>query len=71
MVQERLSGNASGKRNCWYRGHGPDSMRGELKRGLSLNRKTLNRKVRQQGKETLQHGAYQRLCRTKRMLAFT
>lgn len=33
MVQERLSGNASEKRNCWYRGHGPDSMRGELKRG--------------------------------------
>ena len=44
MVQERLSGNASEKRNCWYRGHGPDSMRGELIRGLSLNRKTLNRK---------------------------
>lgn len=33
MVQERLSGNANEKRNCWYRGHGPDSMRGEMKRG--------------------------------------
>lgn len=63
MVQERLSGNASEKQNCWYRGHGPDSMRRELKRGLSLNRKTLNRKVRHQGKDALQHGVV--LCQEK------
>ena len=47
------------------------SMRGELKRGLSLNRKTLNRKVRHQGKDALQHGDYKRVCRTLRMVDFT
>ena len=50
---------------------GTDSMRGELKRGLSLNRKTLNWKVRHQGKDVLQHGDYKRVCRTLRMVDFT
>jgi len=44
--QERMSGAAREKRNCWRRGNGSYSYRGELKRGIALNKKYLNRKVR-------------------------
>ena len=36
-MQERSPGNAHEKRNCWQRGNGPYSMRGELRRGISAN----------------------------------
>ncbi len=45
-MQERMPGNAHQKRSCWQRGNGSYSMRGELRRGISLNKKYLNRKVR-------------------------
>ena len=45
-MQERMPGNAHQKRNCWQRGNGSYSMRGELRHGISLNKKYLNRKVR-------------------------
>jgi len=38
-MQERMPGNAHQKRNCWQRGRGSYSMRGELRRGISLNKK--------------------------------
>ena len=38
-MQERMPGNAHEKRNCWQRGRGSYSMRGELRRGISLNKK--------------------------------
>ncbi len=40
------AGTAGYKRNSWMRGNGPCSMRGELKRGISMGKKVLNRKVR-------------------------
>ena len=50
-MQERMPGNAHQKRNCWQRGRGSYSMRGELRRGISLNKKYLNRKVRYGSKQ--------------------
>lgn len=37
-MQERMPGNAHEKRNCWSRGNGPYSFRGELRHGISLNK---------------------------------
>ena len=62
-MQERMPGNAHQKRNCWQRGNGSYSMRGELRHGISLNKKYLNRKVRHSGREALKHGDYKRICK--------
>ena len=70
-MQKRSPGNAHEKRNCWIRGNGPCSMRGELRRGISLKKKYLNRKVRHSGKEALKHGDYRRICKTLHMVDFT
>lgn len=70
-MQERMPGNADQKRNCWQRGNGPYSMRGELKRGISLNRKYLNRKVRHSSREALKHCEYKRIGRTLHMVEFS
>lgn len=70
-MQERMPGNAHEKRNCWSRGNGSYSFRGELKHGISLNKKYLNRKVRRRGKEALKHGDYRRICRTLHMVDFS
>lgn len=70
-MQKRLPGNAHEKRNCWIRGNGPNSMRGELHRGISLKKKYLNRKVRYSGKEALKRGDYRRIVRTLHMVDFT
>ena len=60
-MQERMPGNAHQKRNCWQRGNGSYSMRGELRHGISLNKKYLNRKVRHSGREALKRGDYKRV----------
>lgn len=70
-MQERMPGNAHQKRNCWQRGNGSYSMRGELCRGISLNKKYLNRKVRHSGREALKRGDYKRICRTLHMVEFS
>ena len=44
--QGRMPGTAREKRNCWMRGNGAYSFRGELRRGIALNKKHLSRKVR-------------------------
>ena len=49
-MQQKSPGNAHQKRNCWQRGNGSYSMRGELRHGISLNKKYLNRKVRHSSK---------------------
>lgn len=45
-LQRKQSGTAKVKRNSWARGKGAYSFRGELKRGISLNKKMLNRRIR-------------------------
>lgn len=72
MAQPKPSpGTAWVKRNCWSRGKGEYSMKGELKRGISLNKRYLNRKVRCRSKEALQGSDYKRICKTFRMVDFT
>ena len=70
-MQKRSPGNAHEKRNCWIRGNGPCSMRGELRRGISLKKKYLNRKVRHSGKDSLKRGDYRRICKTLHRVDFT
>lgn len=72
MAQPKPSpGTAWEKRNSWSRGNGSYSMRGELKRGIALNKKYLNRKVRRRSKEALNHGVYKKICKTIRIVDFT
>lgn len=70
-MQKRSPGNAQEKRNCWMRGNGSYSMRGELRRGISLKKKYLNRKVRHSGKEALKRSDYKRICKTLHMVDFS
>ena len=70
-LQEAMEGTAKIKRNSWCRGNGPCSFRGELRGGISKNKKILNRKVRHQSKELLQNADYKRICKTGIMLDFT
>ena len=70
-MQKRAPGNAHEKRNCWQRGNGSYSMRGELRRGISLNKKYLNRKVRHSSRGALRHGEYRRVCKTIHMVDFS
>lgn len=69
-LQSPRSGTAKEKRNCWYRGNGAYSMRGELRRGISMRKKQLNRKVRH-SKQDLQNADYKRLSKTIRMVDFS
>ena len=70
-LQKPLSGTATHQRNSWMRGNGSYSMRGEKKRGISRNKKYLNRKVRRKNKIALQYADYKRICRTLKMIDFT
>lgn len=70
-LEKKRSGTASHKRNSWSRGNGPNSMRGELKRGISLNKKRLNRIVRHRADQRLQSADYRKVCKTLRMVDFT
>ena len=49
----------------------PLHMRGELKQGISLRRKQLNRKVRHGTREALQHAEYKRVVKTLYEVDFT
>lgn len=70
-LQKPKAGTAKVKRNCWMRGKGPYSYRGELKRGLSLNKRYLNRKVRHSTVKALKGNDYRKICRTIYMVDFT
>lgn len=69
-LQQKRPGSANDKRNSWSRGKGAYSMRGELKHGISLRKRELNRKVRH-AKLMLQHGSYKRIKSTLKMVNFT
>lgn len=69
--QERMPGAAREKRNCWRRGNGSYSYRGELKRGIALNKKYLNRKVRRSADTVPRGKGYRKICRTVNMVDFT
>ncbi len=71
MSQPKPSpGNAHTKRNSWVRGNGSYSYRGELRRGISIRKKELNRKVRH-AKIDLQNADYKRLVKTVNIADFT
>ena len=69
-LPQKRPGNAHDKRNSWERGKGSYSMRGELKRGIALRKRELNRKVRH-SKLLLQHGLYKRIKPTLQMVDFS
>ena len=68
--QKKMSGNASVKRNCWSRGNGSYSMRGELKRGIALRKKQFNRKVRC-SQQAMNHGLYKRIAPAIKIVCFS
>lgn len=65
------AGTARHKRNSWMRGNGTYSMRGELKRGISMRKKVLNRKVRRASRLDLRHSEYKKVCSTLKMVDFS
>ena len=71
--QERMPGTAREKRNCWSRGRGSYSFRGELRRGIALNKKHLGRKVRRNTDVEFapKGNGYRKICRTVDMVNFT
>ena len=69
-LQQKHPGNANDKRNSWERGKGSYSMRGELKHGIALRMRELNRKVRH-SKLMLQYGLYKRIKPTIKMVDFS
>ena len=69
--QQRMPGTAREKRNGWRRGNGSYSYRGELKRGISLNKKYLRRKVRHSADVILKGNGYRKICRTVNIVDFT
>lgn len=70
-LQKPMRGTARIKRNSWCRGNGPCSARGELRGGISKNKKVLNRKVRHHSKELLQNADYKKICKTDAMINYT
>lgn len=65
------AGTARYKRNSWMRGNGANSMRGELRRGISMRKKVLNRKVRRASRLDVRHSGYKKVCPTLKMVDFT
>lgn len=70
LVKKR-TGTAGEKRNCWSRGNGAYSYRGELKTSLSLNKKLLNRKARRNSDIIFKGNAYRKICKTIYIVKFT
>lgn len=64
--QKKQPGNAQAKRNSWSRGKGKNTFRGELKHGIALRKKELNRKVRYT-EGALNYGLYKRVKRTAKI----
>lgn len=70
-LQQKTPGTSSEKRNNWNRGSGSYSMKGELKWGISLNKKMLNRKVRRNSEMDIKGNGYKKVCRTINIIDFT
>ena len=66
-----MKGNAKEKRNCWSRGNGAGSFRGELKRGIRRNRKLLNRTVRRSVEIPMRGCGYKKAVSTEAMIRFS
>ena len=71
MLMKEMPGNAAAKRNSWSHGRGRNSMWGELKHGIVIRKKQLNRRVRHHKMESMQHGQYKRLSPTILMVDFS
>ena len=71
--QEKMPGTAREKRNCWRRGRGSYSFRGELRRGIALNKKYLGRKVCRSTDVGFapKGNGYRKICRTVDMVDFS
>ena len=69
-IREKHAGIAKIKRNSWIRANGVYSHRRELKRGHSLNKKYLNRKVRHSANMSLKGNSYRKICQTIYMVNF-
>ena len=69
--QEKMPSTTRVKRNCWMRGNESYSYRRELKRGIALNKKYLNRKVRHSADIVPKGKGYRKICRTVNMVNFT
>ena len=69
-LERKRKGTAREKRNNWSRGNGIYSYRGELKRGISENKRYLNRKIRYKSDIILQNESYRRVYRTASMIKF-
>lgn len=70
-MQKAMQGTAAVKRNCWTRGKGAYSFRGELRRGISMNKRILNRKVQHSHNVSFRGGDYKKICRTANMVNFS
>ena len=70
-LQKPIKGTARIKLNKWCRGNGSYSARGELRAGISRNKKILNRKVRRKSKVLLQNSNYKKVCRSGMMVDFS
>ena len=66
-----MPGTARRRKADWVRGRGPDSMRGELKRGISLKKRKLNKKVRHGTREALKNAEYKKVVKTLNEVDFT
>lgn len=71
MQPQKSPGTAKIKRNSWTRGKGKGTMRGELKKGLSMNKRILNRKVRHAAKMELKKCSYKKIKKTINMILFS
>ena len=70
-LQRKQSGTAKVKRNSWARGKVAYSFMGELKRGISLNKKMLNRRIRHGNIKDLKNAEYRKTCRTINIVSFS
>ena len=68
---EKVTGKCTREAQLLDQGERPLQHEGELRRGISLKKKYLNRKVRHSGKEALKRGDYRRICKTLHMVDFT
>ncbi|NEM83766.1 hypothetical protein G3V89_23640 [Escherichia coli] len=71
MQPLKSSGTAQIKRNSWIRGKGEGTRRGEIKKGLSMNKRILNRKVRHASKIEFKKCSYKKIKKTIDMIHFS
>lgn len=71
MQPQKSQGTAQIKRNSWVRGKGRETRRGEIKKGLSMNKRILNRKVRHTSKIALKKCSYKKIKKTIDMIHFS